>query len=1469
MNAMLPASWPLLPVQHELWMLDRLRGSGAPSLRAELQAIDGPLDIGRFRQAVARAVAEAESLHRRVALQGRAPVLVPATPSSDCPLIDLSGEPNPEEAALAWFASQCRHPIDPEGASPFGCTLLRLAPERHLWARFLTQVACDAPGAAALARRLYAHLRALEAGAPAPPAPAALADAVRAFALPEPAQQAARRHWQARLATLPPLLFPGASVAATATTPQHRFAAAGPRARAAQAGTTLPRLALAATAHALGRHFGRDAVALSVQVDLRPGARFRDTVGSFATGLPLVADELHAPVAELALRLGTRLAADFRHGRLPLRGIAPRPGGGPLADAQFNYLPAVETGWPVVARHHGPSAPLMVVLREEGDDLSLTLDHDPALLPPAEAVQLQSAIVDALTRQAAQRALPPPVPADLAALAALLCLPVPALAAALAALAAARVQDRLGEAVSVAAEQGGATHGLALPLPATTRLGAWLHQAAAALRPGVPADPPAVTVHLDGTAPRLAFAPNLPPPVREGIAAAWACLLADAPATLATPASALRILPPEEATALLALGRGPTQALPEPATLPALIAAQAARTPDAIAVQDGQEALDYRSLLARAEAIAGRLAATGAGRGAVIGLRLARNATLVAALLAVHRLGAAFLPLDPTHPAARQRQALQDAGAMLLLADAPCGLGIAELRLDLAGPSVPVDALPAAMPDDTAYVLFTSGSTGRPKGVAVSQRSIANLALHAAATLGEEACHGMFFSTALTFDVAMFELFAPLVTGGRLLVAAHLPALTHSPLRAEVRTVSGSPTILEAVLRAGGLPAATTTVVTIGEALTRALADRLLAARPGLRLINAYGPTEATVYVSEAAIGPGRDAPCIGRPIANVSMHVLDRHGALLPRGVEGELCLGGVAVAQGYVGRPDLTEERFVPDPFTGDRLYRTGDRASWRPDGQLDFLGRTDGQFKLNGVRMEVAEIEAALRAVDGIAAAAIGLRGEGSARRLVAWLVPSREPPPLPALRRRLATLLPKAMIPAAFAFLPALPTTASGKLDTAALPTPQTAPDDAEPAGRPPSSDGEHAMLRLWQDVLDLPAIQQGDIGAEDTLADLGVDSFGVVLVCAEVEAVHGRPVPPELIEAGLSLASLATFVEGQPAPPSLHLRVDGRLVLPTRRPGGAYAFPIPLPAAEIAIVSPVGIPNLIHGGHDSRRLGVLLQSIAWEQGDLRHEVQLDAPLLGEGFHGWEHGSRRRWTNGHAVLADHVVPPWHGPATLLLVGWDWQAGQQMPTPHPGSGLLAGFESLGASCEFGFVQRETGTHVPPSLLRWAGTDLRRLLLGLADDFIALEDPVVIDVVASKPDYVLTTPYAALHTHESLTALGEDALAVMKQRGMAALGYLRRKLLADLREGRKIFVFAAPDLTEPDTHTLKAALARHGPGRLLCVTTGTPSPARRLAPGLYTATITRLVGSSGPFDDWLRICQDTLALRAEEEAV
>ena len=142
------------------------------------------------------------------------------------------------------------------------------------------------------------------------------------------------------------------------------------------------------------------------------------------------------------------------------------------------------------------------------------------------------------------------------------------------------------------------------------------------------------------------------------------------------------------------------------------------------------------------------------------------------------------------------------------------------------------------------------------------------------------------------------------------------------------------------------------------------------------------------------------------------------------------------------------------------------------------------------------------------------------------------------------------------------------------------------------------------------------------------------------------------------------------------------------------------------------------------------------------------------------------------------------------------------------------------------------------------------------------------MIDVVASKPDYVLRTPYAALHTHESLTALGEDALAVMKQRGMAALGYLCRKLLADLREGRKIFVFAAPDLTEPDMHTLKAAIARHGPGRLLCVTTGTPSPARRLAPGLYTATTTRLVGSSGPFDDWLRICQHTLALRAEEEA-
>lgn len=607
------------------------------------------------------------------------------------------------------------------------------------------------------------------------------------------------------------------------------------------------------------------------------------------------------------------------------------------------------------------------------------------------------------------------------------------------------------------------------------------------------------------------------------------CLVTESTAELDTPLAALRILPPERARALSDAAWGPRVAHPF-ADIPALFAARAAAAPTQIAVRDAGGSWTYAALAARAAAIAAALAASGVTQGAVVGVALPRDGQMIAALLGIHRAGAAFLPIDPAHPAARVAWMLQDTGAALVISVAATGANLPAgqklLRLDAA---LPAGAPPApAGPDSMAYVIYTSGSTGTPKGVAVAQRSLANLAQWGAAAMGAPALAGMLFSTALSFDVAMFEIFATLAGGGTILAVDDLLAVTASPLRPAVRIVSGSPTVIGALLRAGGLPPGTSVVVPVGEVLTRELADRIFAAQPGVRLLNAYGPTEATVYASTAEIDPqDRAPPSIGRALDNMALYVLDRFDNLLPEGAEGELCLGGVGVAIGYHDRPALTAERFRPNPFGAGRIYRTGDRARLRPDGAMDFLGRVDFQIKLNGVRIEAGEVEAALCAIPGVAQAVVGLHGPAEARMLVAWFVPQGAAPDAASLRAALARSLPAAYLPAAFVPLPALPVSISGKLDRAALPAPVR--PQVTQQRRAASTQMQRALFDLWRDSIDIAAIRAGDFGIDDDLFDLGGDSLTAVLLFSAIEARFGTRVPGEAFAEGISVARLAEFL----------------------------------------------------------------------------------------------------------------------------------------------------------------------------------------------------------------------------------------------------------------------------------------------------------------------------------------------------
>ncbi|MFF5676072.1 amino acid adenylation domain-containing protein [Streptomyces hygroscopicus] len=580
-------------------------------------------------------------------------------------------------------------------------------------------------------------------------------------------------------------------------------------------------------------------------------------------------------------------------------------------------------------------------------------------------------------------------------------------------------------------------------------------------------------------------------------------------------------------------------AVPRPTgqTISELFAAQAARTPDAVAVASGTERLTYAELSIRAHQVATHLLRRGAGPEDVVAVLLPRGLDLVVAMLGVLQAGAAYLPLDADHPAERLAFMLDDAGARLVVTHEALGHRLPEnigvMRMDSDRDTI--TALPSDPPprraagDNLGYVVYTSGSTGRPKGVQVEQRSLANLVAWHIDRYGLGIGDHVSQVAGLSFDAAVWEIWPALLSGACL----HVPpdGLGGGPqaliehFATAGTTVTFAPTAMAELLIREPLGTKTglRRLLTGGEAFTPRPTDD-----PGVPVINHYGPSECTVVAtaSDALTAPWRRPP-IGGPIANTRVYVLDEQGTPVPVGVPGELYVGGHGVARGYVGAGDLTAERFVPDPFSGEsggRLYRTGDRARWRPDGQLEFLGRLDRQVKIRGFRIEPEEVETGLISQPRVReAAVVPVRTPSGEDALAAYVVGSGMLAPSPSeLRAGLAETLPDYMIPTAFVVLEELPLTSSGKVDRAALPEPRWSEDREYVEAR---NRTEEVIAEIWAGLLRLDRI-----GVQDDFFERGGHSLLATQMMTRVEDAFGVELPVRAVFEHRTVEELATAIE---------------------------------------------------------------------------------------------------------------------------------------------------------------------------------------------------------------------------------------------------------------------------------------------------------------------------------------------------
>jgi amino acid adenylation domain-containing protein len=560
-----------------------------------------------------------------------------------------------------------------------------------------------------------------------------------------------------------------------------------------------------------------------------------------------------------------------------------------------------------------------------------------------------------------------------------------------------------------------------------------------------------------------------------------------------------------------------------------LFESAAVQTPAALAVIEGERRWTYSRLNRRANQLAHHLRRLGVRPEQRVGVLLGRSSEMVAALLGILKAGAAYVPLDPSYPDGWLAFAAEDARLSLLLTSAQlCGKLPDRPMVDVASDAVALepehDPEPLAVPGNLAYVMYTSGSTGRPKGVAIEHCAPVARMHWARLAFAEETLAGVLASTSICFDLSVFEIFYPLSWGGTVILAEDALALPTLPAAAEVRLLNTVPSVM-AELVAAELPPRLHTICLAGETFPKPLADRIHS-RAGVEQVwNLYGPTEDATYSTWARIERGAASVSIGRPLPGTRAYVLDSRLEAVPGGVPGTLLLAGAGAARGYFGRPDLTAERFIPDPMgaaPGGRLYLTGDQARWLGTGDLELLGRLDHQVKVRGFRIELGEVERVLCEHPQVREAAVVVRDSpAGGLSLAAYAAPAEVG--VAELRRYLRERLPSYMRPASIRLFPALPRTVNGKLDRRALPDGA----DAEAACGALRTPTEELVAEIWVDLLGVPRV-----GASDNFFHLGGHSLLAMRAATRLQDLFGVPVSLQQILQSPTVSELAEQLDGR-------------------------------------------------------------------------------------------------------------------------------------------------------------------------------------------------------------------------------------------------------------------------------------------------------------------------------------------------
>jgi len=622
---------------------------------------------------------------------------------------------------------------------------------------------------------------------------------------------------------------------------------------------------------------------------------------------------------------------------------------------------------------------------------------------------------------------------------------------------------------------------------------------------------------------------------------AYGVLLADMKTDLAKPLGRLEVSTPEE-RAQLARWNATAAEFPRDACVHELVAAQAARTPNAVAVEFEGQSLTYGQLDRQSNRIARRLRGLGARRGALVGLCVERSLDMFVGLLGIAKSGAGYVPLDPGYPSERLSFMATDAAMPVLVTTsklrAELALPVAQaLCFDELGPAEPAEFEPlpkddaSARPDSVCYVIYTSGSTGKPKGVLVPHGAAVNLIRSVAKRPGLSESDVVLGLTTLSFDIAVSETWLPLTVGAKIVLVSRETGSDGALLREVVERsgvtfIDATPASYRLLIGAGWQGKPNLTLICTGEAMPKDLATELL---PRSRALwNGYGPTETTVWSTFWQVPQGADRILIGTPVANTQIYLLDENRQPVPLGATGELYIAGDGVTLGYHGRPELTAERFLADPFVpGGRMYRTGDLGRYLASGDLECLGRNDQQVKLRGFRIELGEIEDALSKHAGVTQAAVILREDrpGDAK-LVAYLVLAGGPVAASELRTHLKRTLPEYMVPAAFVTLARMPLTPSGKVDRRALPAPEPSEGDSERAFVEPRTELEKVLADLWASTLGIARVS-----VEDDFFALGGHSLLASQILGRLRRDHGVELSFRRFFEAPTVARLAQAISG--------------------------------------------------------------------------------------------------------------------------------------------------------------------------------------------------------------------------------------------------------------------------------------------------------------------------------------------------